>query len=170
MQTPIICFSSFPVSFSQKIMVYTYLFALHCGSFIKSSELTKRNQKKMVLHIAAALPITRKRRFAQCIRCLHGMRERNLNLKRFSSKGWFFFFPDTTSSLVFMEIILCCTDGKKPSFSLIQDHTSIVKDHSYGLFQPMKAWPASFASSLSQLVQIIPVHHSRNIPQSSPEI
>lgn len=111
MQTPIICFSSFPVSFSQKIMVYTFVCTALWILHKKSSELTKRNQK-MVLHIAAALPITGKRRFAQCIRCLHGMRERNLNLKRFSSKV-LFFFSDTTSLLVFMEIILCCTDGKK---------------------------------------------------------
>lgn len=128
----------------------------------------------MVLHITIALPITRKRRFVQCIRYLHGMRERNLNLKRFSSKALilfiYFFLRYHISFLVFMEIILLCYKDGKNILSLIQDHISIVKDLSYGLFQPMKVWPARFTSSLSKLVQITPVHHSCNIPQSPPAI
>lgn len=60
--------------------------------------------------------------------------------------------------------------GKKTPFSVIQDHTSTVKDISYGSLQPMEVWPARSTSSLSQLVQIIPVHHCCNKPQSSPEI
>lgn len=35
----------------------------------------------MLLHIAAALPVRGKGRFAHCIKYLHGMREGNLNLK-----------------------------------------------------------------------------------------
>lgn len=73
----------------------------------------------MVLDIAAALPITGKRRFAQCLKCLHGMRESNLNLKRCSSKVFFLllFLRYNISLLAFMEIILLCyKDGKKHPF------------------------------------------------------
>lgn len=168
MKTPIICSSSFPASFSQKIILYTYLFAQHCGSFIKRVLSFPRGIKKRC-YMLQQLSL-KAERFAQCIECLHGMREWNLNLMIFNSKV--FFFPRYHISwLVFMEIILLCNkDRKEPSFSLIQDHTSTVKDLPYGSFQPMKAWPASFTSSLSQLVQIIPVHHNCNIPWSSPEV
>lgn len=68
----------------------------------------------MVLHSASALPVTG-RRFSQCIKCLHSMRERSLNFKRLSAKV--FFFRYHISLLVFIEnILLYYKDGKKHPF------------------------------------------------------
>lgn len=124
----------------------------------------------MVLHSASALPVTGRRRFSQCIKCLHSMRERSLNFKRLSAKV-FFFFLDTT---------FLCQFSQKIFFFITKMGKNILFSHSgpyqycqtsfLGLFQPVKVWPASFTSSLSQLVQIIPVHHSCGITPSSSEI
>lgn len=116
----------------------------------------------MLLHIAAALPIRGKGRFAHCIRYLHGMREGNLNLK--NRIGCLFISRYHIALLFFIEIIRLYYKDRRKKHPFLLFRTTIVLSKIFpmahfsqwkcGLPDPHQAYHSWYKSFLSITVAI----------------